>query len=461
MGQLIAGAARVRLDPPLGIGMAGYGRRVGRASGVHDDLAAQALVLGDGHHKAAIVSVDLLAIGLRIVDEICAIVAARSDIPADAILVCATHTHSGPLFNIHATPKADAKVADDRSLAWERALPEKIASAVIDANARLGPATLKAASARFTLGTNRRLRRPDGTVQLAANHVGVADAAANAAGVYRSDGSALAYLLNYPCHAVVLCEDNLRYSRDWPGFAIDEIERLGGSKYGGAGQRPIALFLQGATGNIDPHSRGSFEVAAEHGAALGRAAFDALERAPLAQCERTTARSIPLTLRLRDLDTALEIARNYVAQTELSLKNHRGGEGIQLKRLRDHCAQAKEALATVASLDEANRRDRRVNREHGEIATRLLALALGDVAIVGIGGEPFVELGLALKANPYFAHTLVAGYCNDLVGYLPTREAYRDGGYEVETSRVAEGSGELIVATLLSALREMSAAPAP
>jgi hypothetical protein len=171
-------------------------------------------------------------------------------------------------------------------------------------------------------------------------------------------------------------------------------------------------------------------------------------------------RQIPLTLRLRDLNGALETARNYVAQTELSLTNHRGGEGYQLKRLRDHCAQAKAALAAVETLDEANRRDRRVNCERGEITTRLSVLRLGDLAIVGIGGEPFVELGLALKANPYFAHTLVVGYCNDLVGYLPTREAYRDGGYEVETSRVAEGSGELVVATALAAMREMRATAA-
>ena len=47
---------------------------------------------------------------------------------------------------------------------------------------------------------------------------------ANAMGLYRRDGSAIAFMLNYPCHGVVLCEDNLLYSRDWPGFALDEIE---------------------------------------------------------------------------------------------------------------------------------------------------------------------------------------------------------------------------------------------
>ena len=77
------------------------------------------------------------------------------------------------------------------------------------------------------------------------------------------------------------------------------------------------------------------------------------------------------------------------------------------------------------------------------------------IAIVGIPGELFVELGLALKANPHFARTFVAGYCNDLIGYIPTRAAYPEGGYEVETSRIAPGSGETIVDTALAALAAM------
>ena len=66
MSRLSAGAARVKLDPPGGLAMLGYGNRVGRNVGVHDDLAAQALVLSDGANKVAIVGVDLLALGARI-----------------------------------------------------------------------------------------------------------------------------------------------------------------------------------------------------------------------------------------------------------------------------------------------------------------------------------------------------------------------------------------------------------
>src|SRR5271168_3446112 len=152
MSTLYAGAARAKLDPPAGLAMLGYGSRGGRNAGVHDDLAVQALVLSDGASKVAIVGVDLLALGARIADDIHERVAAGTDIPADSILLCATHTHSAPAFNIFATPRADAKPAEGRDLEWERALPAKIASAIIQAYENLEPATLRAAAAPFTLG---------------------------------------------------------------------------------------------------------------------------------------------------------------------------------------------------------------------------------------------------------------------------------------------------------------------
>jgi hypothetical protein len=450
MSPLCAGAARVKLDPPAGLAMLGYGRRVGRNAGVHDDLAAQALVLSDGTNKVAIVGVDLLALGVRIADDIRARAAATTGIPADSILVCATHTHSAPAFNIFASPRADAKPAEGRDLEWERALPATIASSIVSAHEKLEPATLRAAMAPFTLGINRRLMRPHRQIQLAANRAGPVDSEVMALGAYRSSGTPIAFLLNYPCHGVVLCEDNLLYSRDWPGFAMDEIETASDS-----GARPISIFIQGATGNIDPRSRGNFEVAEQHGRAMGRAAFEALQQALPMSDTKIAAKKISLNFKLKDLSEDLAIARACAAQTQASLDNHRGGDGYQLKRLRDHHAQSLSALGALEAIEEQNSRDRRVNMMCRELATAMTIVTAGDVAIVGIPGELFVELGLAIKANPHFAQTFVAGYCNDLIGYIPTSAAYGEGGYEVDAARVAAGGGETIVDTALSAMAAM------
>ena len=449
MSPLYAGAARVKLDPPAGLAMLGYGNRVGRNTGVHDDLAAQALVLSDGTAKVAIAGIDVLALGVRIADDIRERVAATAGIPADSTMVCATHTHSAPALNIFATPRADANPAEGRDLEWERALPQRIASAIIQAHANLQPATLRAATASFTLGINRRLMRPQRQIQLAANRSGPADAEVVALGAYRPDGTAIAYVMNYPCHGVVLCEDNLLYSRDWPGFAMDEIESASSTA---SGLRPISIFLQGATGNIDPRSRGSFDVAEHHGRAMGRAAFDSLAKAPSIANAEIVARRIPLALSLKDFGADLALARECAAQTQTSLDNHRGGDGYQLKRLRDHHAQSLAALSALEALEDQNRRDRRVDMMCRELATAMSIVAVGDLAIVGVPGELFVELGLALKANRHFAQTFVAGYCNDLIGYIPTRAAYAEGGYEVDTARVAAGSGEAMVEAALSSL---------
>ncbi len=432
--------------------MAGYGRRVGQATGIHDDLAAQAIVVSDGAHKAAFVSVDVLALGIRICDAIATQVAAATDIPAEAVMVCATHTHSGPQFNIYATPRdgASRKDAPGRDLEWERALPGRITSAIVEANSSLRPAAIRAASGTFGFGTNRRLIRADGSIQLAPNYAGVADREMKVLGIYEAGSThdAIAFLLNYPCHGVVLCEDNLLYSRDWPGFALDAIEQS-------AGPSAIALFVQGACGNIDPIRRGSFELAAKAGEEAARIMSGALAHETVTRSAALVSHRLPLRLRVRDLGASLAIARANVRQTELALNNHLGVGGIQKKRLTDQHQRSLDEFAALQTLEDGNRRDKRIDQAAGELVTHMTVLGLGDIAFVGVPGELFAELGLALKTNTHFRHTFVLGYCNDLAGYLPTREAYETGGYEVETSRVAQGSGEAIVHQALLCLSQI------
>ena len=85
-------------------------------------------------------------------------------------------------------------------------------------------------------------------------------------------------------------------------------------------------------------------------------------------------------------------------------------------------------------------------------------IALGrEVAWVAWPGEIFVELGLSVKAGSPFAHTYNVELANGTIGYIPNKSAYPEGNYEVESARVAEGSGELLVTSALRMLAELSA----
>ncbi len=326
---------------------------------------------------------------------------------------------------------------------------------MLEANAHLRPAALAAGGVQFGLGTNRRLMRADGTIQLAPNYAGVVDHELKVLGLFATlrGADAIAFMLNYPCHGVVLCEDNLLYSRDWPGFAIDALQQS--ASRSNSGRSPIALFTQGAGGNIDPVRRGDFTTGCEWGHAAASLANAALARAARSGSLHLVTRRVPVLMKLRDLSARRAIARANVQQTELALKNHAGVGGIQHKRLTDQHQLSLKELGAVEGLEDANRRDRRVDQGAGELRTHMTLLAIGDLVLVGVPGELFAELGIAIKANPYFRHTFVPGYCNDLVGYVPTREAYEVGGYEVESSRVAQGSGELLVHLALVHLAEM------
>jgi len=98
-GHLLAGAAKVDLDIPAGTPLAGYARRKGRPSvGLHDPLYARSVAFSDGEDLVFFVSADILLIPHGFSAE----VARRLDaalpesIGPEDLMLCATHTHSGP-----------------------------------------------------------------------------------------------------------------------------------------------------------------------------------------------------------------------------------------------------------------------------------------------------------------------------------------------------------------------------
>mgnify|MGYP000848878540 CR=1 FL=1 len=87
--------------------------------------------------------------------------------------------------------------------------------------------------------------------------------------------------------------------------------------------------------------------------------------------------------------------------------------------------------------------------------TLVQALRIGELALVGVPGEFFVELGLEIKRRSPFAQTMILELANDSVGYIPTRRAFEEGAYEPESSPYQPGFGELIVDTAVDLLGEL------
>ena len=86
-------------------------------------------------------------------------------------------------------------------------------------------------------------------------------------------------------------------------------------------------------------------------------------------------------------------------------------------------------------------------------------LAIGDnIAIASNPSEFFVELGMQVKAASPFKHTLMSTLTNGNAGYVPTRQAFVDGGYEVKKypagSFLAIEAGEQMVEASIRLLRE-------
>ncbi len=207
----------------------------------------------------------------------------------------------------------------------------------------------------------------------------------------------LALLFNYACHPVVLGSDNRWVSADFPGVACSALERVYGGDF-------VALFLQGCCGDLNPVRRGNFEIAEWAGRIVAAEVLRAAEKVPGA----SPWASLKALAKKVDLPLAPLPPREEV---EALLES-----GVEW--IRDW---AKEALQVLE----------RGKPQKGSVKAELQAFRLTEeVALVALPGEIFCALGLAIKRDSPFSHTMTVGYANGCVGYIPTREAFEEGGYE-------------------------------
>jgi neutral ceramidase len=421
-----AGAARVDITPRESIWMAGFGSRTKPSEGVLQPLFARALALQDGAgHRAILVTLDLVGIERELADAVAAEARRRHGLNRDQLVLNVSHTHSGPVAGLVVMPLYD--LGPEQRAAVDRYTSQLIAGileSIGGALAALAPARVEFGQGLAGIAVNRRRVR-DRSLPGPVDHDVPVLAVRDPAGTLR------AVAVGYAAHATAM--NDYRINGDWPGFAMEEIER--------AHPGVTALFVNGCSADANPLPRRTEELARAYGRILAAAADEVLR-------SRMTPLRGPLRMAYETVDVPFETPPT---REELG------------RRLRDQNPFVR--LHARRLLEELDRR--------GALPTtypypvQVWQFESGQ-KLVALGGEVVVDYSLRLKQEHGYETTWVAGYSNDVLAYIPSRRVLKEGGYEGGDSmiyfgrpgRFGEAVEEIIVAKVAQLVRQTAAAPA-
>ena len=427
MDELKAGAAATNITPHLGTVLAGsLTARI--AEDVHDELYAKAVVLDDGTARLALVVCDLICAPRAYLDRAKERVEQACGIPRSNVMVSCTHTHTGPapsdLLDVEQEQEymefATGKIADSVSLAARRLRPCEIGFET---------------GYEDRLVFNRRYWTKDGSVRTNPGYgnadvvrpAGPVDPEVGVLCVREPEGRTIALLANYALHYVG-GGSGTAVSADYFGFFAEAIQRMKGETF-------TALLANGACGdinNIDIHHRPA-------------------KQEPYAHARSVAAMLAAEVVKVWERMTFSSSCTLAAAMEEVTVGVRRPSP--------EELAAAEELLQAP---EKATDRDRvyaqdavKISRMPTTMDTWVQVLRVGELGVVALPGEMFVEIGLAVKEKSPFEPTFVIELANDYAGYVGTRNAYDEGGYETQlalSSRVTPEAGEKMMDAALRLL---------
>lgn len=430
-----AGFGSVEITPPIGCALQGYFLpRVSEK--IHDPLFANAMVVDNGNQRICLVSCDLICVNKEVVQEARTIVKGKTGIEEDKIIICGTHTHTGPVVDDEDPVLPGWE--NSRDLKWLSILPHYISSAVIQATKSMSETGVACMSGyEDKVSFNRRYLMKDGTVKTNPD-IGAPDIV-KPAGPIDPEVGVLAFgegfskisgvIVNFALHL-----DNIGgnyISADFPGVMKKTIKTILGEPAG-------FIYTSGAMGNINHRdvtrdkakTYEYFEHASRIGRILGSEVLKTVSRMEnFSRDIKIGGTKITVRLPLKEYnDESLAKARRAVF-AEGSLHNLEYLSGLAILR-----------ASTLGK---------------GEVTTEMAAIRIGDTAFVSIPGEYFVELGLYIKKHSPFHRTFIVELGLDSFGYIAHKEAYAQEGYEPVSSPIACGAGEIIADTAIKLLESL------
>lgn len=397
-----AGIAKKIITPPVGVDLSGYVGRSGPSVKVHDDVYARALVLDDGATRIGIVSLDMLGTDMSQDAALREGISKATGIPRRNLLIGSSHTHSGPAFlYLRECGTPDPSVVSK--------IVSQVVEAAVEANGNLADARLSFTKTESDLGWNRRQWVVQAKVQQSPTSGVITDHTLSGLRI-EIDGRQPIVLFNYACHGVIMGPDNLELSADWIGVARKIIESSGAAD--------TAMFLQGCCGNTNPRYRGTFELREQAGEAVAKPLLTALADARPVENPKIRVAWRDIELPYIPLPPADELEKEVsFRKSELAKLQAESAPDVRMQTPRAMLGWAQDALKTVTE------------GEPKSIKVGLQAIAIGNIVFAALPAEAFCEYGLAFRKMSA-ATVIPVGYANGNIGYLPTAEAYKEGGYE-------------------------------
>ncbi len=387
-----AGTAKTVITPTQAVWLAGYGGSERPPGGTVTDLWIKVLALEDANgHRAIILTSDLLGIPQSIYRNTSTALKEKFGLAPEQIILSASHTHCGPilrgaLYDIYPIDDQQRALIEEYSADLEK----KIAETVGIALANLAPARLAAGRGETGFAVNRR-NNPEGSVPklIQENALqGPIDHSVPVLAVYLPNGNLKAVLFGYACHNTTMSFD--KWSGDYAGFAQMALEK--------SHTNATAMFFMGCGADQNPLPRRQLELAERYGQMLASAVEEVLIAPP---------KTLP-----PKLQTTMEMVTLHLG-----------------------AAPTEDELQKLASDQNASTR-RWATRLLGEMKAGksfirdypfpVQAWKFGDTQLLlTLGGEPVVDYALKFKRE-FGTTTWVAGYCNDVMTYIPSLRVLKE-----------------------------------
>ncbi len=402
---LRAGVARIDITPDEPVTLSGYASRKDLSTGVHDPLSARVAAFESSGKRLVLVSTDLIGFYDGTAEDFRKAILAKLNLQPAELFLTGIHTHSAPTLTL------DKDKGHENNLKYTESVRDKLIKVVAEALDSTAPVGIGAGIGYSPVGSNRREVSLDGSawpkdeaIKLGRNPYGPTDKQVLVAKIANADGAVVAVLFDYATHSTALGPQNYVISGDVLGLAEQFVEKI-------LVPDVIAAAFAGASGDIDPWYRVLPQFNTESG-------------------------WIPEPVLLGTLlgEEVVHIYRG-IKETSPAGKIESAFITMALPRKPGDNAEGKTEDLT-ASLN-------------------ITAGRVGDVGFIGFGCEMCTEIGMTIKAASPFKHTFVITHCNGAAGYLPTKDMYKEGGYEVRSSSFAPQAAEMVIKQSLKMLYQM------